>query len=290
MPFSFFLCLYEHFQKKHAEDFDQKNKILSPEDIRGLLRSADRARALRVLRSAVVDHHPVDGVPYHLRYPVNELFYHDRFKRAVIAAGIGRELAPADKRELEDALAILYTMTDPGHNAGFVVLLAWDALGRLNAAEPAVTERFAPDLQRALAGPVGSAIGALVYCDHARSAGMTKAVMPILLNAAGKVRFRLQKVLLRYYLEQFPAVTAGPAIATLSTGPGIGRFVREVRDGRSWSQADITEGLVQIDLFGANQERAFWDNTPHAEVGRLVTAAAQEYLRICGAYTNGVRT
>ena len=134
------------------------------------------------------------------------------------------------------------------------------------------------------------AIGALVYCDHARSAGTANAVMPILLAAAGEVRFRLQKVLLRYYLEQFPAAMAGPAIATLSAGSGIGRFVREVRDGRSWSQADITEGLVQIDLFGVSQERTFWDNTPHAEVGRLVTAAAQEYLRICGAYTNGVRS
>lgn len=288
MPFSFFLHLYERFQEKHAEDFDRQNKVLTPGDIRALLQAADRTSALRVLRSAVTDHHPVNGIPYHLRYPVNELFYHDRFKRALIADGIGRALVPVADSEWEDALAILDALADPGKNAGFVVILAWDALGRLSSINPEVPALCAAGLRRSLGGTVGSVIGALIFSDHARRAGMDEEVLPVLVGAGEDVRFRLQKVLYWYYRTAFATVAAGPGNRAAAAGPGIIRFVQAVRAGRRLTEADLFEGLVQVDLLGANQERAFWDNTPHAEIGGWVTAAGGEYLKIAGAYTNDI--
>lgn len=290
MPFSLFVGLYDYFQSKHEKEFDQHNKILTPEDIRELLARPDGAAVWPVLRSAVTDHRPVDGIPYHLRYPFSAMFYHDGFKRTMIAAGIGRKLNPSTGPEWEDARAVLAALTCPEQNAGYVIILAWDALGRMSRHRPQWRAGLHSQLRAALGGSVAQMIGALVYCDHLWAAGARDAVRDVLAGAEGDVRFRTQRVLYYAYLDRRDRPRSDRDVGSLpETGQGITRFLARIRRGRRLDQNDLAEGLVLVDLLSPGRPLQFWDNTPHAVAGRQVIDAARIHLMTAGAYANDMK-
>jgi len=286
LPISLSLYLYGLYQKKVQKAFDKKNKVLSQKEIEELLKKEDIQKTLQILRSAVVDHQKVDGMPYYLGYPVNGIFYHDGFKRAVIADGITSYSRELKGEELFDALLILDKLIDPETSVSYVQVLAWNSLGRIGVKCPTLVEDKKGTIMLAFGGSVASVLGVLLFLDRMLGTSQQKIFLTLIKEGKSFLKYRVQKALFNYYMFKSPYF-GNPIEENPNLENDIKRFLLAVQSNRSMTQSDTNEGLRHIGLIKWNQEASFWENTPHAEVGKRVTKVANEYLAPIGAFSRG---
>lgn len=163
------MYLYSLYQRKVQQAFDRQHHVLTQEQIFDLIQSKDKKKILDVFYSAVVDHHAINDKPYHLSYPVNPPFAHDQFKRAVIADSLGQELKPRTQEEAQSAVKILERFLSSDNNAGYVQILAWQALGIIIREYDNFLEPQAASFRLAMRGPTAGLIGALLFAEHLAS-------------------------------------------------------------------------------------------------------------------------
>ncbi len=286
MPVSLSLYLYGLYQKKVQKDFDKKNKVLSQKKIEELLRDGDIQKTLQVFRSAVVDHKKVDGIPYYLSYPVNGIFYHDGFKRAVIADGITSYLRELQEEEVVNVKSILDKLIDPETSISYVQILAWNSLGRIGINCSTLVEDKKGTIMRAFGASVASVLGVLLFLD--RMMGTTQQEISLTLIKEGKsfIKYRVQKALFNYYIFKSPHF-GNPIEDNPNLENDIKRFLLTVQNKRLLTRSDTNEGLRYVGLVKRNQEASFWKNTPHAEVGKRMIKIANDYIALIGAFSRG---
>lgn len=282
MPIALSLYFHGLYRDKIQKEFDKHNRVLSQKDIEDLLLEEDIGRVLRIFCSAVADHQKVDGMPYHLSYPVNDMFYHDGFKRALIADGIGRMAERMDHAMRKDAVCVLKVLADPFRSpAGYARVLAWNALGGVIASEAKLMDMYRDDVLDALGGTVPSVIGALLFIDAARKRKDTR-IAALVQDGMGSARYRVQRALLHYFRHTRPEFETPLQQPDLETD--IRTFLQRLPQYGLFTQADVQEGLRAVGMFASLQKAEFQANTPHADIGQRVTQAASEFVGAAGAF------
>jgi hypothetical protein len=283
MPIALSLYFQSLYRDKVQKEFDKRNRVLSQKDIEGLLLEKDTDRILDIFRSAVVDHHDVDGWPYHLNYPINSMFYHDGLKRGLIADGIAGMADRLDGAAREDALSVLTALTDPAESpAGYVRVLAWSALGRMLASDAKHVRAYQDSVREALGGTVPSVVGGLLFMDSLLRTRERARVMSLLHEGMGSARYRVQKVLLNYFRHTRTGFTSPLRENNLETD--IRKFLERLPRYGIFTRADVREGLRAIGMFSSLRKQEFAENTPHADIGARVSRVASEFLGAAGAF------
>lgn len=283
MPVSLSLYLYGLYQKKVEKAFDKNNKVLSQKEIEELLKKEDIQKTLQVFRSAVVDHKRVDGMPYHLGYPVNGIGYHDGFKRAVIADGITSYSRELQEEELTDVLLILNKLINPEESISYVQILAWNSLGRIGKRCPRLVKDNKETIMSAFAGSVASVLGVLIFLDMMLETSQKRRALFFIKEGKTFIKYRVQKALINYYMFKSPYFGN-----SIEENPNLESDIKRFLSGnQSFTQSDTNEGLRHIGLIKWNQDGCFLDNTPHADVGKRVMKVANEYITAIGAFSRG---
>lgn len=283
MPFSLSLYLYNKYMHKVNLAFAQENKALSQADINSLLEQEDRSKAIRIFYSAVVDHSPIDGVPYYLNYPVNGIFYHDGHKKAVIAEGICSYDWVRDKNNVEDALMVLDKFIDPEKNGGYVQVIAWNALGKLAQCFPEILTMKKKQLLSAFGGTTGSLLGAIVFVDAISNSSGRSFALSMVEMGQGSICYRVQKLLINYFLYRSPN-HPNPLKAKTKLEPDILRFLNGIECNFQFSLNDFAQGCREIDLIGQNHQAVFYEGTSQANVAAILSRVCRRYLQVIGAY------
>lgn len=282
MPVSLSLYLYRCYQRKVQKKFDEHNSVLSQKDVEELIEGEDKVRTIRFFRSAVVDHIPVEGRPYYLRYPLESIFYHDGFKRAAIADAVGSLAIGSNKRTGEDALVILDELIDPEKTAPYVQVLAWHSLAGLTDRLPSVIHKKKERLMEAFGGRSASVLGALIFIETLLQGEHKIKALEMFLEGRIKVRYRVQKALLNafmYYRKEFPDPTEDPALEA-----DIRHFLNRLDSRRYFTREETHEGLREIGLIPMHVRPELWANTPQADLARRLEAVAGRYIGTMGAF------
>ena len=269
MPLSLSLYLYRLLQEKALRNFEKDNKILSQPEIDSLIKGSDLSGAMKIFRSAVVDHKPVAGVPYYLKAPLEPLFYHDNFKRCIIAGAAGGcagRLGPAGKA---DALAVLDELGGPA-SAGYVQIFARHALGQWVKADETLYPERKGSLLEAFGSTVASLLSAMVFIDHLQATPYAKDVPGLLAEGRGRVRYQMQKVLFSYYVKERGLEAL--AFADKNITSFLGNF-RHTGAGQHYFE----EGARSIGFIPLRQKGGLVSGTQQADIGRRLK-------RICGPY------
>jgi hypothetical protein len=283
VPISLGLYLYMLYQKKIEASFDKNNKVLSQKEIEELLKKDDFLRTLRIFRSAVVDHKKIDEMPYYLSYPVNGIFHHDGFKRAVIADGIADYAREFKEDELSEALLILDKLIDPETSISYVQILAWHSLGKIGKSYKTLVKDKKETIMKAFGASVASVLGVLLFLDKMLQTSQRRRALAFIKEGSTFTKYRVQKALINYYMFKSPYFS-NPLDGDLNLGSDIKRFLLS---NRSWTQSDTNQGLRHLGIIKWNQEAYFWDNTPHTDVARRIKKAANNYIAPIGAFSSG---
>ncbi|MGE0266969.1 MAG: hypothetical protein AB7S78_00755 [Candidatus Omnitrophota bacterium] len=266
-------------------EFDRSNKVLTQGDIDALSVHPDHSRALRIFRSAVVDHHPVGGAPYHLKYPLEDVFYHDSFKKATIADNLSRYPLVQSEDDYFQAEILLGKLTDQNYAEGFVRILAWNSWGRLVSRLNKV-QTVRNRVVAAFGGPTASLTGALIFLDRLEENGGAVQAMDIFLDGFSSIQYRVQKALACYYqmrrsirFEFVPEQGYLPA--------DIRHFLEKEKKGCNFSQDDVCEGFREVGLFTSGQKKTFWEGTQQAQMRDRIMEAGGDYIRAIGSFLNG---
>lgn len=286
MPISLSLYLYGLYQKKVEKAFDKNNKVLSQKEIEELLKKEDIQKTLQVFRSAVVDHKKVEGMPYHLSYPVTGIFYHDGFKRAVIADGITNFSRKLKEEELSEVLLILDKLIDPEMSISYVQILAWNSLGRIGWHYSTLVKDKKEIIMGAFTGSVASVLGVLIFLDKMLETSQKNTALSLIEEGKAFIKYRVQKALCNYYMFKSPYF-GNPIEENPHLESDIKRFLLTVQNNRSLTQSDTNEGLRHIGVIKWNQEASSWENTPHVDVGKRVMKVANDYIAPIGAFSRG---
>lgn len=277
MSFSLFFSIYEALQKRQQKLFDKHNKIISEGELKSLINENVSPRALKILSSAVIDHAPVEGVPYYLKYPFG-LFYHDNFKKAFIADGIMRPKIIDDDEALKDSLRILRALVDPEKSVGYVQILAFNALAQAAQQRPQIIMTEKDVILRAFAGAVPGLVGALIFLHQTMLGPSRKETVAIVEEGKWLVRYRVQKALVNYFLF------CHPQCKPIDGDKDIKYFLSSLKQNNIFTEQEYLHGFKEIGLFSGKKKLEFWDNTPHAAVGTRLRAVGAAYIGAAGAF------
>jgi len=283
LPVALSLYLYGLYQKKIEKAFDKNNKVLTQKDIEGLLKKEDIQKTLQIFRSAIVDHKKVNDMPYHLGYPVNGVFYHDGFKRAVIADGITSYSRELKTEELSDILLILDKLIDPETSISYVQILAWNSLGRIGKNYPTLVEDKKEIIMNAFGGSVASVLGVLIFLDKMLDSSQKRRALSFIKEGKLFIKYRVQKALINYYMFKSPYF-GNPIEENPNLESDIKRFLLS---NPSLTQSDTNEGLRHIGIIKWSQESYFLKNTTHEDIGKRVMKAANDYIAPIGFFSRG---
>lgn len=282
MPFSLSLLIYQKIQEKIQKDFEEKHIILNSKDIRNIANSRDKNRVIEVFSSAVVDHSPVDGFPYYLSPPVATMFYHDNFKRCLIASEIGKLAGCLSDDIAKKAVIILETLTQ-SLNTGYVQCFAWEALGKWLSVKPELSGLQKDRVQQALGGPTGSLLGALLFLQQAHIQGRTQDVNHLLSKGGDRVRYKVQKALFGYFLTNH--FFDLDALDIIDQKDHVMReFQVDCRKKAFISKSNFERGAREIGLISGAQKSGFIPGTQQDDIGQELMRFAGEYISLVGYY------
>lgn len=285
MPFSLSLFLQDFFQKKVRSEFDKSNKVLTPGDIDLLSGDQDRLKTLSIFKSAVVDHHSVNGTPYHLKYPLEDVFYHDGFKKAMIADNLSRFSLVQSPCDYSQAEIILSRLTDPKHSEGYVRILAWNSWGVLAQRFDILTPQFMERVIMSLKGTSGCLTGTLVFLDRLVEAGFKQQAVDLFQKGISGAQYRVQRALLEYYRLK-RNVWLGRSVKEFCLPADIHHFIEKEKKGCAFSMSDVCEGCREVGLIASGQTMAFWEGTQQAQIRDRLMEAGGDYIRAIGSFLN----
>ncbi len=281
MVISTYLYLRRAYLRKVRRDFDKHNRVLRQADIERILEGGDTRTALRVFRSAVVDHQKVDGIPYHTKYPSNAHIGHDRFRKAFIADGIGGYGDALEETDLSDAVLILDKLTDVETEPEHTQILAWNSLGRLARSHPGVIEHEKKRAREAFAYSTASSLGALLFLDHLLGASEREVARELIEDGIRLASHSVPRALLCYYANKTPGLD-NPSEQDPDTPYNVRKFILAVQGGCVFDQGDFNEGLRLIGF-----KPPFWEGTPEAEVVKRVAQRCGDLIPAIGAFYRG---
>lgn len=278
MPFSLAMYLYRIAQEKTQKQFEKNNIVLNFQDIENLKQVKDKEVVIKILKSAVVDHQPVEGRPYFLNPPITPLFYHDSFKRCVVAE-ILAELARGDHdRYKSDVCLILRELIDV-KQAGIVQIFAWHALGQWVAGDKDVLITFDEDLKRGCRGSVGSILGLMLFCEALMNYGHRQKVAAFIDAHISMVRFSVQKALLHYFIHRYQL-----AVSFMPDKDQSFAFFSKVRDLKYFTSEQIEMGLQEIGLIPGSGRKGVWPGTQQADIVKRINKISVDYIPVIGYY------
>ncbi|MCA9398425.1 MAG: hypothetical protein KC618_01665 [Candidatus Omnitrophica bacterium] len=282
MSFSLSLYLYKRFQEKLQSAFEKNNKILSLADIEHLLIAPNQHKTIRIFKSAVVDHEPVDGIPYHLVPPVPPLFYHDHFKRCLIARAVGELAGRLDMQHSQDAVAILDELRETS-SAGYVQVFAWHALGRWAALKPGLWQERCQDMIEAFGGATATLLGAVLFLDQVRTVTSRAEVLSLIEEGQKRVKYKVQKALFGYFLIR-NGYDDAPYRARHFTDQNMQIFLKQCAKSNGTSRAYFEEGIREIGLVSGYQNRGLQAGTQQADMAYHMEKMGGDYLSAIGLY------
>ncbi|MCA9405177.1 MAG: hypothetical protein KC684_01455 [Candidatus Omnitrophica bacterium] len=279
MPFSLSLYLYKRFQEKLQSAFEKNNKILSLTDIKHLIASSDKLKMIRIFRSAVVDHEPVDGAPYHLVPPVPPLFYHDCFKRCLIARAVGELAGRLDMQHSQDAVAILDELRETS-SAGYVQVFAWHALGQWAALKPKLWPERRQDMIEAFGGASATLLGVLLFLEMVHQTRPDQNVLDVIHQGQKKINYKVQKALFGYFLIRNRYDVARYKESHFADR-NMQKFLHQCYKDLNVSHANMEEGLREVGLISG---QGLSNGTQQAEVAYQMEKISGDYLSAIGLY------
>lgn len=283
LPISLSLYLYSLYQDKVQKAFDENNKVLSQKDVEALLLQEDKQKTLRIFRSAIVDHVNVEGLPYYLSYPVNGIFCHDTFKRAVIADSIGNYTEHLQGEELSEAVLILDHLINPRTERGYVQILAWNSLGRIGMRFPNLIENKKEKVKDAFNYSTASSLGALMFLDRMLETSQQELARCLIIEGMRSAKYSEPKALYSYYVYKSTCFD-NPLEENLKTGYDIKCFLSSIQQNYSFNQDDFNEGLKYVGIITGKQDPSFFIGTPHLDVAKRVVNLCGDYIAAIGAF------
>lgn len=275
MPFTLAMYLYQKVQQNFQNEFEKHNTIVSLESINSLGHDGDERRMTEIFKSAIVDHAPVDGRPYYLCPPVTPVFYHDLFKRCLIAKRLGCLAATADKRVADNAKLTLRTMVQDDAY-GYVNIFAWHALAAWAKMDKEIIEEVMPQIELSFGSAPAVFLGLIVFLEETMTVYGKDKVYEIITEHQHRVCYRMQKVMLSYFNCKH------------QLGLSCERFADECAQ-RFASQKvctldQINAGLHEIGLIPGDFRKGVWKSTQQAEIAGYVRKMTQDYLPLIGYY------
>ncbi len=198
MFLTLFLAAQSLYVQNRQRSFERGCKVLCEKDIVQLSRERDTARFLAVLRSAIVDHEPVDGVPYFTRHPVGPVGAHDGFRRASLVRILRQRLSRLSFLEAAEAVLILRRLLDV-KEYGYTRALSWEALGLVGRHHPSLVGHLLAEAGGFLRGNVADLCGVFVFFEQASRLGWHREIQEILRQGEPRVRYRLERAFFDHY-------------------------------------------------------------------------------------------
>lgn len=281
----------ERAREKAQEQFDKSNKVLTEKEIEKLRR--DIRLALPIFKSAVVDHEPINGVPYHTFYPFKNLEQYSHFRRAAIAHGIYLESNNLLEEDLSLALPILEKLGTSNGESAKTKILAWNALGRIGTKHPEVFNKELDNLQDALYKshaseysfiPVNSnPLGGVLFLDSLSKTEKAGEVKKLVEDAVVNSESLSSKVLLTYFMAVNPTFKYGLENIP-NIDPKLKEFYSELNNqSDSFNLEAKAKGLSLCGIVQP-QELPLWSGTSHKKWVDITSSVAGSYPYALGAF------
>lgn len=282
MPISLSMYLYKKVQEKSQHDFEKRNKLLNSQDIKKLLESSDKNNLIKIFKSAVVDHEPVNGIPYNLMPPLAPLFYHDNFKRCMIANAIGEYAGELDAEHTNHAITILDALCDSSC-AGYVQLFAWNALGRWLTVIPDLMNDRKNDLLNAMSGSTASLLGAIVFLDKLCLINQKQQVLKLIEESREHVKYKAQQALFSYFLIH-KGCSSYLESEKHFKDKNMRKFIKQCQNRNFSLQYNFEEGAREIGLIPWIQKDGLQPGTEQADICLALKKFCFNYVSAIGFY------
>lgn len=284
MPISLPLYFYKWFQEKSQAKFEQTNRILATDDIEKFFKEYSAQKTISVFKSAVVDHDLVDGVPYYLAPPLPPLFYHDAFKRCLIAETLGMYADALNIDQAKDAVETLDTLCD-GTSAGFVQIFAWQSLGLWARLKPEIFHTHKEQLLNAFGGSTASLLGAFLFLDQMCQADCKQQALDIIDQGKDRVKYKVQKALLCCKLTQFQLANSFVG-KCISTDKNLQEFLERCQNQEYLYANHFREGLREVGLVPRTQKAQLDAGTQQADISFRLKKFCSNDVSVVGMYLN----
>ena len=202
MFLTLFLAIQHLYVQKRQRSFGRECKVLRDQDIVQLSQESDMGRFLAVIRSALVDHDPVDGIAYFTRYPVESIGVHDGFRRAVLVRILRQRLPQMSLLEAAEAVLILRHLLD-AKEYGYTRVLSWEALGVAGRCHASLVGHLLAETKGFLRGNIADLCGVFVFFEQTLTLGWHREIQEILRQEESRVRYRLERAFFHYCRESF---------------------------------------------------------------------------------------
>jgi len=281
----------ESSRKRAQKKFDASNKVLTEKEIEELRK--DIRSALPIFKSAVVDHEPINGVPYHTFYPFKNLEQYSHFRRAAIAHGLYLEADKLSEEDLSTALSILETLGNSNNESAKTKILAWNALGKIGMIHPELFNKELTNLQNVLYKnhaseysfiPANSTpLGGILFLDSLSKTEKVGEVKKLVEDAVINSESLSAKVLLTHFMNVNPSFKYG-----LENIPDIDSKLKEFyldlnNNVDSFNPEAKEKGLSLCGIVQP-QELPLWSGTSHKKWVDIASSVAGSYPYAIGAF------
>jgi len=284
------------FAYKLYNDFRQRifekggNVVLTRERIGDTLKRATPSESIRIFKSAICDHEPVDGVRYFTRFPFGSKIInaHDHHRKAFIAHEIGEMVKKSAmlNGELSFCTDILLCLSDCFQQKYYTQLIAWNSLSRVARLHPCKsTEAIGIDyFKRCMAKDFISGIGALKFVMNLNQAGECRDFVDEMIRYMIEHADLPIMALLAFNLSRDDSFTRSQKEQIMKRLPDDPKFTSFLKYMDTlhlgFTRDELSEGLRNLGL----QPRPYSPKTTEGEIVRFLVEDYLEEIYVTASY------